>query len=296
MPRVSVIVPTFNRAALLAEALASVRASTCADYELLVIDDGSTDDTRTVALDAGARYIYQANAGAAAARNRGMALATGDYLAFLDSDDLFTPDKLARTVAHLDAHPDHGLVYSGYTAVDAAGAHLRTVRPSLSGDIARDLLWACPIATPTVLLRRSLAARVGLFDTRLRLMEDVDYGGRAAFVTRVGGIPDALTVVRFHAAATSRPAADILHAGQTVLGRHRDALPPLLYRRLSARAYFRAGVYALPDVRAAAGYLLGGLASWPFDAKAAYLLWRMLGGAPRRPDLIPPRPADEARR
>ena len=98
MPRVSVIIPAYNRADLIEETLDSVFAQTYRDYEIIVVDDGSTDDTRAVLAPLAAagklRYTYQENAGLPAARNTGIRMAAGQYVAFLDSDDLFTPDKL----------------------------------------------------------------------------------------------------------------------------------------------------------------------------------------------------------
>ena len=113
VPMVSVIIPTFNRAALVREAVASVKAQTYRDYEILVVDDASTDDTRE-ALAAGreVRVLRQADRrGVAAARNRGIAAARGEWLAFLDSDDLWLPEKLARQMAYLADQPDLSLLH-----------------------------------------------------------------------------------------------------------------------------------------------------------------------------------------
>ena len=108
LPRVSVVVPTYNARALLAETLAAILAQTFADFELIVVDDGSTDDTAgylATITDARLRVIRQANAGVGAARNRGIDAARGEFVAFCDHDDLWTADKLATQVAFMDAHP-----------------------------------------------------------------------------------------------------------------------------------------------------------------------------------------------
>src|SRR5690606_40525091 len=114
-PKVSVIIPTFNRAGMVQQAIASVLAQTFASFECIVVDDGSSDDTRTVLqplVDAGRiRYVHQANAGLSAARNHGLRLARGAYISFLDDDDLYEPHKLARQVAYLDANPEAMLVH-----------------------------------------------------------------------------------------------------------------------------------------------------------------------------------------
>jgi len=111
-PRVSVIIPTYNRAQMLVECLESVISQTFTDYEVIVIDDGSTDDTGELVkpyLDR-IEYIKHENKGNAAARNSGLDIARGELIAFLDSDDLWLPGKLEREVDYLDGHPDVDMV------------------------------------------------------------------------------------------------------------------------------------------------------------------------------------------
>ncbi len=114
-PKVSVIIPTYNREDLLRDAVRSVKAQTLEDWECIVVDDGSTDGTKifmedAVKNDARMRYAYQENAGQAAARNKGIELAAGEYLAFLDSDDVYLPENLKRKTEFLAAHPDVRMV------------------------------------------------------------------------------------------------------------------------------------------------------------------------------------------
>ena len=106
MSLVSVIIPTFNRAASVSRAIDSVLGQTYPRVEVIVVDDGSTDDTRErlSAYDHRVQYVYEENAGPAAARNRGAALATGELIAFLDSDDVILPAKLEKQVAYLNTH------------------------------------------------------------------------------------------------------------------------------------------------------------------------------------------------
>jgi glycosyltransferase involved in cell wall biosynthesis len=135
-PRVSVLIPTYNRAALLREALDSVFAQTFQDFEIIVVDDGSTDDTREVVGSYGpdVQYLFIDHGGPARARNAGMQAARGEYLCYLDSDDLYYPHKLALQVDHLDRHPDSVMVYTDFSAFDARGFydefHLRTYHKS----------------------------------------------------------------------------------------------------------------------------------------------------------------------
>lgn len=122
-PRVSVVVPTYNRARYIVDALDSVFAQTFRDIEVIVVDDGSTDDTaeRLAPYAGRIEYVRTANQGPARARNEGMGRARGEYIAWLDSDDLYYPFKLELQVEILDRCPDAGFVYSEFTAFDDAG-------------------------------------------------------------------------------------------------------------------------------------------------------------------------------
>ena len=126
MPAVSVILPTFNRARFLPEAFAWIRAQTFTDWELIVVDDGSTDNTRELTADLSksipqpVRYIHQENRGAYGARNTGLDNATGRYLAFFDSDDLWLPHHLANCAAALAAHSEVSWVYGACRLVNEA--------------------------------------------------------------------------------------------------------------------------------------------------------------------------------
>ena len=124
MPRVSVIIPTYNRLDYVQEAIDSVLAQTYTDYELIVVDDGSTDgtgDTLKARYGDRIRYLWQENQGWPAARNHGVSIAQGEYIAQLDSDDLWLPEKLVRQVPVLDACPEAVLVFSHVMQIDAEG-------------------------------------------------------------------------------------------------------------------------------------------------------------------------------
>lgn len=178
-PRVSVIIPTYNRAALLNQAIVSVLDQTFTDFELIVVDDGSTDDTPTVVSafqDRRIRYVYQDNAGRSAARNRGIELARGEYVAFLDSDDLYLPNKLAVQVAVFERSPALGLVGGGFRQVNEKGDVLSEVCPWLRFSCL-DLhtwLFACPQMPSSVMVQREWLTRVGGFDGSVETAEDWD--------------------------------------------------------------------------------------------------------------------------
>ena len=174
---VSIIVPCHNGARFLAEALDSALAQTHPAIEVIVVDDGSIDDTAAVLgrYTRRLRVLRQRNSGPSAARNAALGVAQGDYVAFLDADDRFLPDKIARQAAVLDARPDVGLVYSGWRFIDEDGRVLRGAgRPRGEGDLLPALLLGNPIHPLAAVVRRALVAEVGGFDETLRGCEDWD--------------------------------------------------------------------------------------------------------------------------
>lgn len=176
-PRVSCVVPVFNGERFLAEALESILLQTRPPEEIIVVDDGSTDDTGGIARGFGnaIRYVRQDNAGPAAARNTGVALAGGDFLAFLDADDLWLPTKLELQLARFEARPD----------LEFCVTHLRNFwMPELSAEANayRNQPFSQPLPAfvfPTLLGRWRMFERVGPGNEALRVAEDVDWFLRA---------------------------------------------------------------------------------------------------------------------
>jgi len=191
MTRVSVIIPTYNRAGYLGEAIQSVLDQTFSDFELLVVDDGSTDNTREVVAsfkDVRVRYIQQENRGVAAARNAGIKASDGEYIAFLDSDDIWLPENLEIKVKLLDSRPEVGLVCSdAYFFDNSSGATLcrlwhdpkspawfdpvRAARQPLKELIRK----GCLIMPPASLVRSQVVTAVNYFDESLPTSEDWDF-------------------------------------------------------------------------------------------------------------------------
>jgi glycosyltransferase involved in cell wall biosynthesis len=180
MPRVSIIIPTYNCAQYLGRAIDSACAQTYKDYEILVVDDGSTDGTKDVATKYGRKltYLYQQNQGVSAARNHAISKSSGELLAYLDADDMWYPEKLERQVAFLDAHQECGMVHSEMSVINEQDEilHIRfyeeTTRSVPQGYCLRTLLLRCHIQPVTVLERRSSFDRAGVFDTRLPITQD----------------------------------------------------------------------------------------------------------------------------
>jgi len=194
-PRVSVITPTYNNAHYIGKAVESVLAQTFQSLEMIVIDDGSTDDTRSKLepYSNAIRYIYQENKGVCAARNRGIELSRGEFVAFLDADDYFLPNKLTEQVAVFDSDPLLGIVQSGWRLIDENDEPIRDVEPWRDAselDLMSWLLWK-PVFPGAMMVRRKYLQQIGGFDTRLRQAEDVDLvlrislsGGKSAWLRR----------------------------------------------------------------------------------------------------------------
>lgn len=195
----SVIIPTFNRAAFLREAIDSVLAQTEKDFELMVVDDGSTDDTRELVAEYGGRirYFFQPNAGASAARNFGIRHASGKFIAFLDSDDLWLPKKLARQMQWMAAHPHILLCYTDEIWIRrGVRVNQKMIHAKAGGWIYPLCLPRCIISPSSVLMRRELFDAIGLFDEQLPVCEDYDLWLRAASRFEVGFMAEPLIVKR----------------------------------------------------------------------------------------------------
>lgn len=196
---VSVIIPTLNRARFLPQAVESVLRQSYRHFELLVVDDGSTDHT-AVALRpylGHIRYLTQDNMGVSRARNRGIRQSHGELIAFLDSDDLWHREKLKRQVEFFLAHPHADVCYTDEIWI----RHGRRVNPKkkhakYSGHIFERVLPLCIISPSSVMLRRSVIDQVGLFDESLPACEDYDMWLRVAHRYPVHFIPQPLITKR----------------------------------------------------------------------------------------------------
>lgn len=195
-PLVSIIIPTYNREKIIGKALDSVFAQTRQDFEIIVLDDGSQDNTKAVVEAYGpkVKYFYQDNKGIAGARNSGMGRAGGRYIAFLDSDDYWLPAKLERQLALFDEHPDYGMVASQCGAVAIDGSYREKNRPGKSGRVLHDLFKKNFIRTSSAVITRQCLEKVGGFDESLREGEEYDYWLRIAAEFAVGFINEPLAV------------------------------------------------------------------------------------------------------
>jgi len=203
---VSVIIPTYNRKAYVKEAIESVLAQTYNDCEIIVVDDGSTDGTGEV-LQARygnrIRYVWQENQGESIARSHGIELARGEFIALLDSDDLWLPGKLARQVLMLGASPGIGMVFCQAWIIDGHGQRIAEAPYGASlgsSDLTLEkLCFQNSISGPsTTLIRRVVFEQIGGFDPNIHFGEDWDFWLRMALHYQLAFIPEPLACVRRH--------------------------------------------------------------------------------------------------
>lgn len=165
--KVSVIIPTYNRAEFISDAIESVLNQTFEDYEIIIVDDGSTDNTKQIvqSYTSKVKYYYQEQSGVSSARNYGIKAATGEYIAFLDSDDQFLPQKLEKQVEVLENNPRIGIVYSPHIIWHPESDEKKVSRTRfLSGFQPRKMLDMCmsgPFTVPTVMIPKRVFDEVG---------------------------------------------------------------------------------------------------------------------------------------
>jgi glycosyltransferase involved in cell wall biosynthesis len=206
MPTVNVIIHTFNNEKFIAETVESVLSQTYNDYEIIVVDDGSEDGTRDALLPymQKIRYHYKENGGIASAKNAGVRLSDTAFIAFLDHDDLWVPDKLKIQMEHFNSNPQLGLVYAKYTSF-RNDEELRTKpEKGYSGWIFKKLLSKSVIQTSTVVVRRECLNAVGPYDESFKLADEYDMFLRVAKRFQCGFVDKALTRYRVHDRNASR--------------------------------------------------------------------------------------------
>lgn len=198
-PLVSVIIPTYNRWPWVGEAIDSVLAQTFSDLELIVVDDGSTDETAQclARYESSLQIVRQAHRGVSAARNRGVAAASGKYLAFLDSDDFWLPRKLEAQTEFMESHRQYSICQTEEIWLrHSVRVNPKIVHRKPLGNIFRASLERCLVSPSAVMLTRELFDRVGGFDESLVVCEDYDLWLRMAVEHEVGLLPEYLIVKR----------------------------------------------------------------------------------------------------
>jgi glycosyltransferase involved in cell wall biosynthesis len=257
--QVSVVIPTFDCGRFIAEAVESALGQTLSPFEVIVVDDGSTDDTAEVVRKFGraVKYIRQENGGVSAARNRGVAETSGELIAFLDADDIWEPTKLEKQVAKFAIDPEIGLVHCGMREFDSTtGKTIDEHLEGLEGDVADELLlWERPVIVGpggTIMVTRAAFDMAGGFDPRIRCGEDWELCYRIARDHRVGFVPEPLVNYRSHAAAAHHNVREMergmslfyekaFRDGGEVMRLRRRAMGN--FRLVLAGSYFRSGMY-----------------------------------------------------
>jgi len=220
MPKVSVIIPTYNAEKYLLETIESVIAQTYSDWEIIAVDDGSTDKTPEILQDykkklsKKLRVITQKNSGVSIARNKAIAAAKGEYIAFLDHDDLWLPEKLKKQVKLLDSNKKLGLVYSDSYAIDSRGSlkkgtllssrlfrlHARMQR----GNVFDELFYVDFIPLLTAIVRKEVFDKVGLFNPKYKIAEEYDLFLKIAEQYPIDFIEKPLAKYRIHGGNVSK--------------------------------------------------------------------------------------------
>jgi glycosyltransferase involved in cell wall biosynthesis len=207
-PEVSIVLPTFNRLQYLRPAIDSVFAQTFTDWELIVADDGSEGETAAylegLANPPRVKVLRLPRTGnPGAVRNAALRAARGEYIAFLDSDDVWLPQKLSSQIASLRSHPERGWSHTAFAVIDDSGELLTGARarwwPATEGWILDRLIkMETVIAIPSVVVRRQLLEQVGGFDLKQRMCEDYDLWLRLAVLSEIDGVRETLLLVRSH--------------------------------------------------------------------------------------------------
>jgi glycosyltransferase involved in cell wall biosynthesis len=252
---VSTVIPTFNRRTLVCRAIDSALAQTYSAQEIIVIDDGSTDGTEFALSERYGekiRYLKQANAGVSRARNHGMSLARGAFIALLDSDDEWQGDKLDRQVAFLQSRPDYGMVLTDVQRVDSERRPIdRFYRREViehDGDVLTQILANPALVPASVLMRREVWEQLGGFDETLRTAEDIEFHLRVAANYSVGVIAEPLTIaMRGHAGLSedSGSESDYVHVVEQFIARHAGRIPRPVIRGALFATYARNGRSAI---------------------------------------------------
>jgi glycosyltransferase involved in cell wall biosynthesis len=264
--KISVVIPAYNAAVFLSRCLKSVFAQTLKPEEVIVVDDGSTDNTAALAAELGARVVSRTNGGLSAARNAGIQSASSDWIALLDADDLWAPEKLERQAASI--HPDTVLVYTGIRIFDDNG--VREERPAMDAASARDVLrYRNPICPSTVLVRRDAVMRDGGFREDIRSCEDWEMWFRLLRVGTFEPITDPLTDYYVYPQSLSANPGKMLVAfdrilDTTLVADLRGFARWAWRKRIRAVQLCSAGLIARDNrLQGEVGYMLQSLQAWP---------------------------------
>jgi glycosyltransferase involved in cell wall biosynthesis len=289
-PRVSVVTPCYNSAATVRETLDSALAQTYGNIEIIAVNDGSKDETGEILASYGDRIkvLNQENAGQTVAKINGIAAATGDYIAFLDSDDLWDPTKIAHQVALMEFSPEMGVCYTAGHVIDGTGNRISSFFGSRShrGECFEELLLNNDIVASSVMVRRAAIDKVGNFDPDLRACENWELWTRIASEYLVDCVDQPLTFYRKHGSNMSSKIGHMRDYRLMVVAKNEARYGGRSARidRVLKLAYYRAhisfgkvylGQLSLPEARAE---LARAIRRRPFELKTyGWYLQALLG-------------------
>lgn len=289
MPKVSVIIPTHNRAELLKSAIDSVLNQTYHDFEIIVIDDHSTDNTPAVVADfEDPRIKFLQNKGKngpSISRNLGITHALGEYIAFLDDDDEWIPSKLEKQVAVLDTSKDNICgIYSNRLKIDQTTGEIYSDDPgadTLKGNLLSQLMIKNPIQTSTLVLRKSCLDKVGLFDENMRYMEDRDLWIRLAMHWEFEYIDEPLVSAYYYHGNShlSRNLEGQTQGREILLKRYQHLLKKNKKRWADLYVCLGAQYCQLGKMKQGRRNLVKGISIYPFKPIAFFHLFSSLLGA-----------------
>ena len=253
-PKVSVVIPTYNRARYICRAINSVLSQTFTDYEIIIVDDGSTDNTKKILAQYGNRIVYlaQSNQGISASRNRGIAVARGKYIAFLDSDDEWLPEKLAIQVDMLEKNEKLGLVCSRMLILDGDGKQRGYKPEERTGKNFKELIEiGGDLPTSTVITRKDCFDKMGVFDEALPPMEDFEMWVRIASKYDIYMLPEKVLAYYYHHDDQITKDMTLVYEATIKLDkkfislfRHLDDFPiKTVHKRMAANEYVLSRIY-----------------------------------------------------
>ena len=258
LPLVSVILPTYNRAEFLPDSIGSILSQTYDSYEIIVVDDGSMDNTKEVLYPFYQRIKYlrlENNRGASVARNIGIQSAQGKYIAFIDADDIWLPEKLQTDIEYFNKHPDVSMVYSKHVNIDKNGRVLdeASKRRLPSGNVFAQLFSEQNfIITSSVVVRKEIFETTGLFDVQLFNCQDWDMWLQIAFYFKVVGINTPLVKYRHNLHSLSKNRNNVLKYQKMVIDKiynkfkaAENSITEKVYKKRLASHYAKVGRYYL---------------------------------------------------
>ncbi|MCK4321003.1 glycosyltransferase [candidate division WOR-3 bacterium] len=282
-PKVSVIIPTYNRANMIEETIQSVLNQTFQDFEIIIVDDASTDSTENIVKgfsDKRIKYIqHKVNKGGSAARNTGIKASTGKFIAFLDSDDWWHPKKLENQLTKMETSKlSPALVYTGLKQVNNDGKLIKEIIPIFRGNIFQELLIENVVGTTSsVLLRKEIFNSVGLFDENLPSRQDLDLWLRIARKYTFDYVKTPLVYIRIHKNRITEDLNMKINSRKLLFNKIYDELKR--DRRKIARYFYETGILYLRVGNMAAGrrYLLKAFSTFPHFKTISALGVSLLG-------------------